>query len=365
MASSSHLPNIAVSVSLQALATPGAGFGIISHFVDQAEGAGNALGGARYIEYADSDAAVTSQAAGDITVQTLDMVQTAFLQPTPPSSFRVVRVNTGGAETLLTARTAYELLGLSNVYCYTAYDRVVANQKQFADSIEADVGVIYIAQVSDVAWLTAGLPAAWGAGTSYATMTQTHLTYHDTATEWSDIAVAARWLAFDPDLTSAPGEGQLGGVADYATFVTETQRGLAQDTNSISILGTYGSTDFWIDNVVSGDGRPFYERLTADWFIDRLSVRLQTMHQREGLAGRKVLVATSGQAQVYAVIKGLTDLAERTGHFTPGQVVISSLAISAADRSAQRLRFTVEAMIGISTRIFNVTANFSTTPVIE
>ena len=361
MPSANHVSNITVTVLLQALAAPGAGFGIVTHFVDEA--LGNGLNGARYIEYSDADGALDDEAAGYIDATTLKAVQTAFLQPKPPTAFRVVRVDTAGAETLTTARTAYLALGLNDVYCYTAYTRVQADQKTFADLIEAADNEIYIFQDNDADWKTSGLPAAWAAGTSYATMTQVAGVYHDVTTEFADVAAACRWLAWDPDETSAPSEGQLGGVADYSSYVIDSVRTLMQ-ANNIAVLGTYGSTDYWLDALNSGDGRPFYERLTADWFEARVSEEIQTMHQRETLNGRKILVDVLGMAQLESAVKKITDQGERARHFTPGQVVITPETITDADRTARRLRLTVEAQIGISTRLFNITANFSTTPVV-
>ncbi len=363
MPSASHVSNITVNVLLQALATTAAGFGTVTFMVDEAEGAGNGLGGARYMDFADDTEVATALAAAEITAQVAAACNVAFSQPLAPTKFRVGRVDTVAVETY---SDAYALLiaeaGVQgDVYAFCADTQVSATIAAFALTIEASGKHIYIARSADADWKTAGLPAALTAIDEYA---RTIMVYHDVATAWLDIAVATRALAYDADTKSVPWENRMGGVAAYTTFVTDSIRTVMQ-ANDITVLGTWGSTDFWADKVATQDGRPAYERLTADWFEKRVEEAIQTFHQRETEAGRKVLVNLTGQAQIEAVIRGVTDTGEAAGHFTPGQVVITGVAITDADRTARRLQFTVQAQVGIATRLFVINANFSTTAVVS
>ena len=359
VASSSHVPNVSITVLLQSLATPGAGFGTVTLMVDEA--LGNALGGARFLDFADFSEVQTSRIAGEITAEVEAAGLVAFSQQPAPPKWRICRVDTGGTETYTTALTALEAeAGVAgDLYGFCMDSRVPATQILFATTLEAKKFALLL-QDNDADWKLAPDPPAWVAVTEFA---KSGHVYKDADSEWLDVGAMVANLAFDPDFQSVPWERRIRGVAAEGTFITGTERNNII-TNDSALLGTWGSTDFWLDNVVTFDGRPFYERLSADWFEARVSEAIQTMHQRESDAGRKVLVSQSGMAQLVSTVQGVVTTAESAQHFTPGQSVITPEAITDADRTARRLRLGVLAQIGISARLFTITANLSTTPVI-
>lgn len=364
MPSSTHVSNANVSVLLQALATPGAGFGTVTLLVDEAQGTGNPLNaGARYQDFASAAEAATAQAASEITAEVEDAIGVAFSQALQPTKVRVCRVDTAGGETYSDALTALESEGLTDLWMLCMDSRVPATQIALSTTIESKAGAYFLfLQADDADWKTAGTAAAWtGASEAYE---HSGIAWHSTDAEWGEVALAVRNLAFDPDQTSVGWEKDVANVGAYAAYVTATQR-TNMITNDIAVMGTWGSSDFWFDNVVNRNGRPVKEMLTAAWYRARLKERIQTMHQREAAAGRAVLVAQSGMTQLLSVIEGLNADAVAASHFVPGQVVTTPQPITAADISAQRLRAVVEAQVGTAARVFDVDGYFSQTAVVE
>ncbi len=371
MPSASHVSNITVNTFLEALATPGAGFGTVTLMVDEAQGTGNPLNTdstptKRYIDFADYAQAQDASDASEISAEVLAACLVAFSQPLAPSAFRVCRVDTGGAETY---SSAYTLLlaedGVQgDLWAFCMDSRDATEQADFAEIIEATDHILYLA-ASEADAKTSGLPAAWlAAWPAMGEGAQSGGVYHDVTTEWADVATMCRWLAFDPDLFGKAGEDALSGVGDYDTYVIKTVKDIIQD-NNIGVLGTWGSTDYWVSPVVSFDGRPLYDALTARWMEVSIEERVQTLVQREHAAGRKVLVTPTGQRQVGAAIQDVLRVGASVGHFAPGQVVITYPTITDADRSARRLVVNVEAQIGISTINFTFNNYLSTSPVVS
>jgi len=371
MASSSHVPNVSITVLLQALATPGAGFGTVTLLVDDQQGTGNPLdpatNGGAYLDFADADEAQAARDANYISAEVLEACDVAFSQVPAPSKFRVARVDTGSTDanigdTYQAVRGELSEMGLTDLYCFCLDSRDGAEIEAFVADLDAASGnYICIGQSSDTDWLAGGYPAAFADLEEGANAC---ILFHDDDAEWLDVGHACQWLAWDPDETSAPGENRVRGVAAYTSTLTSTQRQAAID-NGVGVLGTWGSTDYWLDNAVTMDGRPIYEHLTAAWFEARTSEDIQTMHQREHAAGRKVLVAPVGQGQVASVVKKRVAQGEENGHFSPGQTRVTKLPITDADRTARRIRVQVEAQVGIAARQFTVNAYLSQTPVIE
>lgn len=367
MPSSSHVSNASITVLLAALATPAAGFGTVTLLVPLVT---NSLDGDPYMDFADFDEATTANGAGFISATTLDACEVAFSQTPIPSKFRVAKVDLAATDPTIADTYAGVISQLrdnpsvsNDLWMICIDSRVDATQITLMTAVEAyDNEIFFLAQVNHTDWDTAAIPAAWTAA-SAGDVQYTGVVYHDITTEWLDVATACRALAFNPDETSAPWEGEVGGVAAYTTYEGSTARSNLI-ANHVGVLGTWGSSDSWMDNVVSLEGRPIYEALTAAWYRARVSEAIQTFHQREAQRGRKVLVSPQGMGQTLAVVGGVTATAESLGHFTPGQTRTTPQDITDADRTARRLRIEVEAQVGISARLFNVSAYLTETPVI-
>ena len=369
MPSSSHVSNINHTVLLQALATPGAGFGTVTLLVDEAQGTGNPLkplspgpGNQRYQDFssADETAAAFAAVPSQISAEVKAMVDVGFMQDKPVEKVRVCRVDTGGGESYADALVALRTQGLKDLWMLCSDLRDPATLVPLAIAVEAYGGEHFLLVEDDEAdWLTSGVPAAWSAVSAFR---WSGVAYHDVTTAAAALAISTRNLAFDADVTSVGWEKDVKGVAAYASYVTTTERGYAIGNNA-AVLGTWGSSDYWYDAVRNFEGRPLKECLTASWYKARVDEAVQTMHQREAAAGRAVLVAESGMSQVIATIAGVNATAVNAGHFVPGQVIVTPQPITAADISAQRLRVVVEAQVGTAVRTFTFTSYLSQTAV--
>tara|TARA_R110000868_G_scaffold11289_8_gene55243 strand:- start:3722 stop:4831 length:1110 start_codon:yes stop_codon:yes gene_type:complete len=368
MPSSSHVSNINHTVLLQALATPGAGFGTVTLLVDEAQGTGNPLKGwtvgpvavVRYQDFSSADETAAAVAASDITAEVKAFVDVGFMQDKPVEKVRVCRVNTAGGESYADALVALRSEDLTDLWMLCSDLRVPATLVALALAVEAYGGEHFLlVEDDDADWLTAGIPTAW---VDVAAYRWSGVAYHDVTTAAAALAIATRNLAFDADVTSVGWEKDVKGVAAYAAFVNTTERKEAIDNNA-AVLGTWGSSDYWYDAVRNFEGRPLKEALTAAWYKARVDEAVQTMHQREASFGRAVLVAESGMSQVIGVISGVNATAVNAGHFVPGQVIVTGQPITAADISAQRLRVVVEAQVGTAVRTFTFDSYLSQTAV--
>ncbi len=373
MASSSHLPNISHTVLLQAIAASGAGFGVVTLFVEQAQGTGNPLAGfipgapdvpvVRYQDFTSATDTAAALAASEISTEVKDFLDVAWLQDKAPTTVRVCRVDLVGGESYADALVALIAENLSDVWMLCSDLRVVADLEDFATAVEAYGGDYFLLMEDDEAdWLTAGVSAAWiAAASNIATYSWSGVAYHDVTTAAPAFGIATNRLAFDPDVTSVGWECDVGGIDAYATYVTPTQRTNAIG-NNVSVQGTWGSTDFWWDAVRSFEGRPIKECLTAAWFKARVNEAIQTMHQRESAAGRAVLVDEGGMSQLLSVIEGVISTGFSAKHFT-GPYLVTPQAITAADITAQRLRVVVSLQVGTAVRTFTIDSNLSQTAV--
>lgn len=359
--SADHTPNVSVTVLLESLSTPQAGFGTVTLLVDQAQGTGNALGGSspRYVDLADVDEAQALRDAGHISAEVMAACTTAFSQTPQPSKFRLCRVDTGGAETYTDALTALMATdAASDVWALCMDSRTAATQMALESTSETRKDVFLLIQSSDADWITSGLPSAYSAT---ADRVYSGGVYHDKAAEWADVAAAVRWLTFDPEETSAPGEGSLADVEGYTTRLSATQRGYAIG-NNMAVLGTWGSSDYWLDNVVNHEGRPVYEMLTAAFFKARVSEDIQTLHQREATRGRKIPVSVAGQRQVQIPIESRLQSMLTAGHIL--DYLVTPQSITDADRAARRVRHEVQYQTAVGARTFVVGTYASTSPIV-
>jgi len=350
----SHLDNISITVTLAALPVQAAGFGIVMLLVDQADG--NTLDGDRVRTYTNATDAATDQAAAFISATVLVAIQTAFSQVPAPSTVKVGRIDTGGAETYATGYTAIKVED-DDFYGVVVDKRAAAEQLLVSAAVEAEGRLLFI-QSDDADWLTTGLPAAYS---DLSGRERTSVVYHDAATAWADMAMACRWLAFDPDEISAVAEGALKSVVAYTTAPTAAQKTFL-DANYVNNGLPYGGDTFYIDAGVNISGRPLYEMLSADWFATRLQERIAALRTAKSARGEKIPVGIEGQALILSEMDGLAAVGVTAGHFTAGETRSVALDVTQADRDAGELRFTFEAEVEANTRLFSFSIYFSRAP---
>lgn len=343
-----HLDLFTITVTQDPAPAAAAGFGICTMLVDQAT---NTLDGEDYVDYTGSAAAVTDQASGFITAGVLKAVQTAFSQVPPPPTFRLARYDSVGAETPSVALARLIDDGLE-MYGILLDDRTAAVQAALATTIQS-LRMLCCFQSSDADWLTAGVPAA------YSTVDgdeRTLIVFHDTATEWADVAWLTNRLAYDPDEKSVAWEANLANVASYATPLTATQKTNAK-ANSAAVIGKLASATQHLSPGNTQADRHVKEWLTGDWIYTRVEEELAAMVVQATGRGNLIPVTSDGQALVSARLQRVTDKGQNAGHFKPGQVLITALAITAADITARRIRVQIDATHLIAGLTFTIPVN--------
>ena len=112
------------------------------------------------------------------------------------------------------------------------------------------------------------------------------------------------------------------------------------------------------------NSRAFDQIITADWFETRLNEGLADLNATLAANGEKLGVNADGQNRVAGTIGKVALTGVTAGHFEKGQVVITPETITAADRTAQQLRFTVGAQNVVGAIAIDVTVNLSTTAIV-
>lgn len=341
--------SITVNLAPQAL-TP-AGFSELSLFVDQA--AGNPLsGGARYLTYTTLAAAQASQSAGEISATVLAQITVAFDTdlPRPVTSVRVVRVNTGAGESYANAYNgagltpaSYLELNPGNVWGLCMDSRTAAVQAAFAAAVVAQGQHVLFIQSAQADIITGGAPATFVADN------RTVGVFHDTATQYADMALLANRASFNPDERSVGWNCSLEGVTAYATDLTTAQVnfGLA---NYWNIIGDLGTSSTFLTKGWTLAARGIHEALTRDWLKVRAEEKMATLVQTVSARGEKLLVNETGLRQVSAAVNEVFAMGEAAQHFAPTATsdayTISPQAVTAADVTAQRLRVNATAILG-------------------
>ena len=322
---------------------------------------GITLNGANSVTYTSLDAVQADVAAGYADAIVEAAATAYFANQDRPRGLVVGRYDSGSAETLADGLDR-ALLDGTNFYVVVVDTRVAAAQVAFAADIQSreasDQRFLYLAQSSDSDWLTAGVPAA------YSTMTQERaiVVFHDTDGVRCDAGWAARALNYDPSERSAPWDAPVRDVAALAASVTSAQRA-ACIANNANIGLAYGSEAFFIDPGVNVLGRACYELVTADWVYLELRKRVAAVKTKRSLVGRKYPITAEGQALTRSIVDGLISDGVTAGHFVDGQYLYTDEPITAADRAAQRLRFSFETQMQGSARLFEFNVELTRDPI--
>ena len=351
-----HIDNISITITLSAAPATEASFTTVLLLVDEAAGTGNGLNGARVVTYTDLAGAQSDQVAGYITTDVVAAVTAAFSQTPRPDKLMVGRVDTGGGESYPDGLAAVRLVN-DNFYGVCIDKRTDTEILAMSTTVEALNKLLFI-QSDDAAWKTAGYP---GTLTALQGRENTAIVYHTTDAQWNDVAWACNRLAFDPDTISAPFDAGVQGVNALSPAPTATEAGHLDDNEANHGL-PYGGTVFFMDPGVNANNRPLYEIVTKHWFEKRLEERIAALKTSASARGSKIVVDEGGQAQILGEIAAQFDIGVAAGHFVAGEIKVTPVAISDADRAAQRLRFTGEAQLAVGARLFNFTFNFGRDP---
>lgn len=359
-----HLPNITVNVVLAPLPGAEAGFSTVLLMVPQAT---NSLNGERveeYISFADME---TAQTAGYISAATLEAGRAAFAQRDGRgrriTSFKLGRVDLAGGETYATGLTAI-IAADDDFYGLAISPRTDTEMALVSVTVEAltTKNLLFAMQGDDASWLDAGVPA--GLSTTEDNE-RTIGCYHDTDSEWMDVAYLCNRLIYDPDVQSAGWVyAPLRGIDAYATEPTAAQRVLAL-ANEANLGLPLGGSDFVIDKGTNMASRPIEEIVTADWFSTRLRERTAALAVAHAARGERVIMDTSGQLKILTVIEALLQQGVGAGHFIAGQTEAVAEAITSDDLTARELRFTVRAQDATTGRLFTFDCNFSREPIAD
>ncbi len=352
-----HLDNIQITIILGAVPSSQIGFHPLL-MVDEGAGA-NTLNGARVVSYTELAGATADETAGFIEAATLEAVRVAFAQRPPPKTVKVGRVDTVGAESY---PDAFALIKAADpdFYGVAMDDRTDAIILLMSAAIEAESpGKIMVFQSDDADWLTSGLPAAL---TALDTRERSIVAFHTSDVQWADWGWTANRLAFNPDERSVPWDAEVKEVLALSPLPTDAQKAFL-DTNNANHGLPYGTANYFVDPGTNQNTRPIYEVMTADWYEIRLQARIADLKVAASARGEKIPIDASGQALILAEINAQFNIGVAAGHFVDGQTVAVAEDITAADITAQRLRFTGQVQSAASARLFQFTFNFSTSPI--
>jgi hypothetical protein len=350
-----HTGRIIVNVSLAPLATSSKGFGTTLFIRD-----GITLGGAQTKRYTDPATATVDLAAGIIDATTRDAIVTAFSQTTRrPLDFLVGKIDIIGGDTYTTGFALIEADD-PDFYGVTIDSRVDAIILEVSALIEASTPkYFYMMQSDDTDWDTVGLPAAL---TALAGRERTGVVFHDTDTEFNDVGWTTSRLSFDPDTESAAWPGEVKDVNVLSPLPDATARANLK-ANFANVGLAFGAAPFFMFEGVNAAGRPIDHVVTGDWFAARLSERSQDLMVALAARGQKLPVDPDGQTLVLNLINGLLQEGVAANHFIDEQTTAVAETITAADITAQLMRFTVSAQVSVNANNLTFGVFFSTTPV--
>lgn len=322
----------------------------------------NSLNGVRVVEYATLAEAQAAQTAGYISAATLVAITAAFAQSPAIESIKVGYADLAGspAETYATALTACIAFD-PDFYGVCIFVRTATEIAAVGALVETNAKkMLFVFQSADSSWLDSGIPSGFSAMAAYE---RSGACYHDTATEWADVAFACNRLSFDPDSTSAPWHGcTIAGVAAYSTTPTSTQAGFIRSNNA-NVFLPYATATFSPDPGVNLNGRAISEIISADWFATRVQEEIARIVLAHGDRGEKIGVNAAGQAIILAGIEKWLKAGVDAGHFEEGQVLATPETISTSDITNRRIRITVRVQNVVPARLFTINVYASDTAI--
>ena len=356
-----HMDRIAITVNLAALNTGAQGFGILLL------GTNLDLGGsaARTATFSSLQEVQDAFDATEVSAWVLAAATEIFGQsPSVPSILVGNRDVSGAAETVSTALDAV-LAANPDFYYVCIEGRDDTSILSLRTWVNAQAGssnkFLGLAQSDDSTWETSGLPSGL---TDLAGTERIAVFFHGTDAEPRAEQVVGKVAGFDPDERSVPWNIA---VTDIGTFtaesaMTQTKKAYIR-ANYANVVLPMGSSDTpYCDPGINCAGRAIYEMVTADWLEVRLREALADLFVATSAAGLKIPVNASGQQQIAAELQAVLDRGVAASHIEPGYL-IQPQAITNADRTARRMRFTVSAQNVVGALTISLTVNLSTSPV--
>jgi hypothetical protein len=352
----SHEDNIQITITLDPPPTEGLDFETVLLLRE-----GITLGGDRVRTYTSVNSVEADETAGDVDAFVTEWARVAFSQSPPPKQIKVGRKDLVGE----TYEDAYDAVLVEDCDFYPVVidSRDAATQVAFSGAIEADeadgLRRLFVLQSSDADWKTAGLPAAYS---TLAGRERTAVVFHDDNAEVADGAWAVSRAVFDPDVRSAPWDGQIFEVANLTAAPTDTEKGHLDDNHANHGL-PYGNADMWIDPGVNVVGRFLHELVTADWFYARLLEDTAAFKIKYSARGRKVPLDDVGRSLIRKLLENLLAQGVAGEHFQAGQTSVTVQPISDDDRANGCIRASAIATLLGSARIFKFDLAFVRNPI--
>lgn len=352
--------SIVITTTILALAQ---GFGDLKVLLITAL-ATNSLNGSRVVSYSSYADMQTANTAGYISAGTL-AAGAAFFGQTPHGSvLKVANWDLVGLETAAACITAIQVV--DNDWYYVLTDqRGDTNLLAMATAIntlgnDPQAGMKFFIGQSASAFNTNTYPVAL---TTLQTMTRAAIVYHATTSIWNDVAWAAKLSGFDQD-SKSPGWMWVSLDGITLPVLTPTTLGYIKTNNANALAPAGTFTGGVMGQGYGTDGTPIKSRVTADVLTKTLLSRISNMLVNCANQGQPIAVNARGQAAILAVIAATFSDMANAGHFEAGQIALIAEAISAADRTARRLRFTDTAQL-IEQLVTTSVANYLTpSPVI-
>lgn len=361
---STHDDLIDISITLSQPARGGASFSRVLVLVDNVT-----PGGGLYAEYASTTEVTADIANLNTTCQAI--ATKMFAQNNPPDAILFGKVDLTGAQTALAALNLIIAAG-ADFYGICYANRTPARQVALAIGVEdlADAGSFFLLglQDDDADWKTTGIPSAWS---TVAGFERTVIYYHDdndadAVSDYLDCAHFADRLAWDADEKSAGWNSTVSSVDLLTTSVTETQKGYLR-ANYANVALPFGTrrvsaaTGLFVDPGKNLAGRPIDHIVSVDWLRARMAETVADLVTAMSERGAKLTCDAQGQALIGGRIEGVLIKGVNAGHFLG--YTLTPTAITSADISAQRVRFTCDVQLATGVRTVSIGIFAGTDPV--
>jgi hypothetical protein len=363
---------ITVNVALSGIPVPAAGFGTVMLVSPDAAPGGAALV-LTYTSATASTALAADLTAAKITAAIKRAVETAFAQNPRPATVKVGKVPAlADPSTLATDMAA--IVAQDNDFYGVCLDCSVAGlpiavQATIDANIAALAGWIetqqkvYLAMSYDVNVYAADGGAAKdikdlgyeNSALIWSQLVVTSTGYPGTNFQFADMAALCRWLAWDPDVISAPFRAGITGILRARTTLagldlTSAEIALAHGHNAnLGLL--YGSAACFVDQGVNAAGRAWEEVLSKHWLQARVREDLASTVVDLAARARKFPLTQEGVAICKGILARRFQQGVSGGHFSSYEIGSGTI-----DTTTKKITIAASATVLDNTRsfVFNV-----------